>query len=73
MSWTDAKPKLVALGFDLQYNAVADAFPDTFKVSATDPAGGTSVRRRGCPASVNCIGVRPACRLTDVHRAIICR
>ncbi|WP_066038997.1 Stk1 family PASTA domain-containing Ser/Thr kinase [Herbiconiux solani] len=45
MSWTDAKPKLVALGFDLQYNAVADAFPDTFKVSATDPASGTSVPR----------------------------
>ncbi|MGA1838598.1 Stk1 family PASTA domain-containing Ser/Thr kinase [Herbiconiux sp. 11R-BC] len=45
MSWTVVKPQLVALGFDLQYNAVADAFPDTFKVSTTDPAGGTSVPR----------------------------
>jgi len=43
MSWSEAKPLLVDLGFDLQYNAVADAFPDTFKVSATDPAGGASV------------------------------
>ncbi len=43
MSWTEAKPLLTDLGFDLQYNAVADAFPDTFKVSATDPAGGASV------------------------------
>ncbi len=45
MSWTVVKPQLVALGFDLQYNAVADAFPDTFKVSTTDPGGGTSVPR----------------------------
>jgi serine/threonine-protein kinase len=42
-SWTEAKAQLTDLGFDLQYNAVADAFPDTFKVSATDPAGGASV------------------------------
>lgn len=45
MSWSEAKPTLVALGFDLQYNAVADAFPDTFKVSATDPGGGATVPR----------------------------
>jgi serine/threonine-protein kinase len=45
VSWTEAKPQLTELGFDLQYNGVADAFPDTFKVSTTDPAGGTSVPR----------------------------
>ncbi|NQX33524.1 Stk1 family PASTA domain-containing Ser/Thr kinase [Herbiconiux sp. VKM Ac-2851] len=44
-SWADAKPKLVELGFDLRYNAVADALPDAFKISATDPAPGTSLPR----------------------------
>ncbi len=42
-SWSEAKPILEKLGFSLQYNAVADAFPDTFKVSDTAPAGGASV------------------------------
>jgi serine/threonine-protein kinase len=43
MSWADAKPQLVALGLSLQYNPVADALPAAFKVSATNPAAGTSV------------------------------
>ncbi|WP_291045588.1 Stk1 family PASTA domain-containing Ser/Thr kinase [Herbiconiux sp.] len=43
--WSEVKPVLVDLGFSLQYNAVADAFPDTFRVSATDPEAGASVPR----------------------------
>ncbi|MFB2582837.1 Stk1 family PASTA domain-containing Ser/Thr kinase [Herbiconiux sp. P15] len=42
-SWSEVKPVLEELGFSLQYNAVADAFPDTFRVSATNPEAGTSV------------------------------
>ncbi|MCC6375703.1 MAG: Stk1 family PASTA domain-containing Ser/Thr kinase [Microbacteriaceae bacterium] len=38
MTWQDAKPKLLALGFKLDYNAIADAFPrSTVKKISPDP------------------------------------
>ncbi len=42
MTWKDAKPKLLALGFNLDYNKIADSFPLS-TVKKVDPKEGTVV------------------------------
>jgi len=42
MTWKEAKPKLVALGFALDYNKIADSFPLS-TVKKVDPKAGTVV------------------------------
>jgi eukaryotic-like serine/threonine-protein kinase len=51
MTWKDAKPKLVALGFTLDYNKIADSFPLS-TVKKVDPGAGTIVDK-GSTVKVN--------------------
>jgi serine/threonine-protein kinase len=42
-TWAVAKAALLAAGFTLKYNAIADGGPSTFTVDSLNPAAGTSV------------------------------
>jgi len=51
-TWEDARPQLIAAGFELNYNGVADLLPESFVVSALTPEGGSSARK-GSTVRVN--------------------
>jgi serine/threonine-protein kinase len=51
-TWDVAKPKLVAAGFALDYNKIADILPGSSVVTKTNPEGGTSADK-GSKVKIN--------------------